>query len=108
MAYVSVALRSVTSMARSGPGARQSSECFKGDCVEAESEPRISMQQGQSCVCVWGVWKGLATPGELVPVHSVWMEVISSGGQPATETQCVTVWISYMTEYYIFFPLPCT
>lgn len=47
---------------------------------------------------------------ETVPGHSVWMEVIASGGQPAAETQCDSVWISVLSlftipEYYIFFLL---
>lgn len=83
-----------------------------GGLSPGQSQNPGSVCSRVSSVCVW-VWKRLATPGVAVPGHSVWMEVIASGGQPATETQCFAVRISVlslftMTEYYIFFPLPCT
>lgn len=62
--------------------------CWKGSA--AESEPRINMQQAQ--LCVW-VWKRVATSRVPVPGHTVWMKVIASGGWPAAETPCASVWM---------------
>lgn len=62
--------------------------CWKGSA--AESEPRINMQQ--ALLCVW-VWKRVATSRVPVPGHTVWMKVIASGGWPAAETPCASVWM---------------
>lgn len=73
--------------------------CWKGSA--AESEPRISMQSAQ--LCVW-VWKHVATSRVTVLGHSVWMKVIASGGWPAAETLCASVWICMKFRPFALYP----